>query len=343
MRLQFSPRESILCRAPLQAFQMRQWWRQGALLDRLPPERIQVSATLRCTLTNRSWAVILCYWCPPALWTQQSPIISSMISFLFAGVMGLSSRVRSSNTLQLDAMAVASSQDSSPVSDTCHSAPGGVADTYVLLKRVSHAKQSSLNVRTPAHFLRSFSSLQRRLLWLVLTGLLLGGTMHGFVLWRGLAWQRAVEHSHRGAHPALTIENLEMGTVGRAVSMAPPNARDQAQKLGMPGDSDRLPNQPVWDAKKWNFTAKIDPDSEEWPNTVAICAMMKTEHPDDVVQWLKYHACAPHTTLSVVTNVVGPFREPCGVRERRVGCVRPCHTPDSHLSCVAGSVLTRCT
>lgn len=77
--------------------------------------------------------------------------------------------------------------------------------------------------------------------------------------------------------------------------MAPPKVAKskmplaEAQKLGMPGDSDRLPNQPVWDASTWNFTEKIDPASDEWPNTLAICAIMKGEHPDDVVQWLKYH------------------------------------------------------
>lgn len=32
-----------------------------------------------------------------------------------------------------------------------------------------------------------------------------------------------------------------------------------------------------------------DPGSVEWPNTVALCAMMKTEHTEDVVEWLDYH------------------------------------------------------
>jgi hypothetical protein len=45
-----------------------------------------------------------------------------------------------------------------------------------------------------------------------------------------------------------------------------------------------------------------DPQPADWPNTVAICAMMKTEHADDVVEWLEYHRCsmllACHTMLS---------------------------------------------
>jgi cytochrome oxidase Cu insertion factor (SCO1/SenC/PrrC family) len=32
-----------------------------------------------------------------------------------------------------------------------------------------------------------------------------------------------------------------------------------------------------------------DPESADWPNTVALCAMMKTEHAEDVVEWLDYH------------------------------------------------------
>ena len=37
----------------------------------------------------------------------------------------------------------------------------------------------------------------------------------------------------------------------------------------------------------------VDPDSAEWPNTVALCTMMRNEHPDDVLEWLQYHRCGP--------------------------------------------------
>lgn len=203
---------------------------------------------------------------------------------------GLIARARSHTTLPHLDPAGTSSQDSSPVSDSCPIGSGPPVDTYVLLKRVSYAKSPATALRYPMPtLLRSFSSLQRRLLWLVLAGLLLGGTMHGFVLWHGLAWQRAANASGKPGVVPLSVANLEKGVAGRAVTMAPPD-RTTEQKLGMPGDSDRLPNQPVWDASKWNFTPRADPATEQWPNTVAICSIMKSEHPDDVVQWLKYHA-----------------------------------------------------
>jgi hypothetical protein len=216
---------------------------------------------------------------------------------------GLScTRSRSHNALQHCDATVSTSQDSSPVSDSCPNGAGPPADTYVVLRRVSHVKASAaaLGLRSPIPALvRSFSSLQRRLLWLVLAGLLLGGTMHGFVLWRGLAWQRSA--SAKGSFVPLVGSGLEQGVVGRSVTMAPAD-RTTEQKLGMPGDSDRLPNQPVWDASKWNFTARIDPASEQWPNTVAICSIMKSEHPDDVVQWLRYHAYGSLRSWNVICS-----------------------------------------
>lgn len=41
-----------------------------------------------------------------------------------------------------------------------------------------------------------------------------------------------------------------------------------------------------------NVKPSRHPDSSEWPNTVALCAMMKTEHSEDVLEWLDYHRCA---------------------------------------------------
>lgn len=32
-----------------------------------------------------------------------------------------------------------------------------------------------------------------------------------------------------------------------------------------------------------------DPSSDDWDNTVAICAMMTDAQPDDVLEWLQYH------------------------------------------------------
>ena len=34
------------------------------------------------------------------------------------------------------------------------------------------------------------------------------------------------------------------------------------------------------------------PGSNEWSNSVAICAIMKDENIDDLVEWLAYYRCA---------------------------------------------------
>ena len=47
--------------------------------------------------------------------------------------------------------------------------------------------------------------------------------------------------------------------------------------------------------KKWVLNRRpyvTDPDSPEWPNTLALCTMMRNEHPDDVMEWIMYHKCA---------------------------------------------------
>jgi hypothetical protein len=38
--------------------------------------------------------------------------------------------------------------------------------------------------------------------------------------------------------------------------------------------------------------SRVDPSSEAWPNTVAICATMTDAHADDVIEWLQYHRCS---------------------------------------------------
>lgn len=41
-----------------------------------------------------------------------------------------------------------------------------------------------------------------------------------------------------------------------------------------------------------------DPYTLAWPNTVAVCAMMKDEHPQDVQEFLEYHRRALITHAS---------------------------------------------
>ena len=34
-----------------------------------------------------------------------------------------------------------------------------------------------------------------------------------------------------------------------------------------------------------------DPYTRRWPNTIAICSIMKDEHIDDVKEFIAYHRC----------------------------------------------------
>lgn len=178
------------------------------------------------------------------------------------------------------------------------------ADAYVSVhvRRPSYGK---LNTHRPpsGSLLRSFPPLHRKLMLFVLGGLVVGCMLHGFVLWRGIALHAGpyAPASHGGGFSTANVDGLPTRESGdehgnRVITMTPTAkpkmTLEEAQKLGMPGDSDRLPDQPVWDASRWNYTEKIKPDSDRWPNSIAICAIMKGEHPDDVVQWLKYHMCA---------------------------------------------------
>ena len=40
--------------------------------------------------------------------------------------------------------------------------------------------------------------------------------------------------------------------------------------------------------------AAVSPYSKYWPNSIAICAVMKGEHVDDIREWLAYHRRAIH-------------------------------------------------
>ena len=53
-----------------------------------------------------------------------------------------------------------------------------------------------------------------------------------------------------------------------------------------------VPGAPTWRSSQWHGPKPVDPASAEWNGTVAICAMMKKENQDDVVEWLLYHKCA---------------------------------------------------
>lgn len=48
-----------------------------------------------------------------------------------------------------------------------------------------------------------------------------------------------------------------------------------------------------------------DPGSAEWTNTVALCAMMKTEHTEDVVEWLDYHRSGSYSSATDLCTAIG--------------------------------------
>ena len=185
-------------------------------------------------------------------------------------------------------------------------------DTYVHLRRVTNkppkASERTARGNSGWRLARLFRRpLERQIIVVILSGMFVGCIMHAIVYWHGMVAM--------GRHPSNTLaqplgaQSLNARAMQRRMASGG-RSRDrgdgQAQRvawtppgsppLGMPGDSDSLPNTPVWDAAAWARdhpgTEKISPENAAWPNTLAVCAMMKSEHPDDVVQWLRYHKCA---------------------------------------------------
>ena len=56
---------------------------------------------------------------------------------------------------------------------------------------------------------------------------------------------------------------------------------------------DKLPNTPVYDPVKWHRVRAASPHRADWPNSMAICAFMKGEDPEDVMEWLAYYRRDP--------------------------------------------------
>ena len=74
----------------------------------------------------------------------------------------------------------------------------------------------------------------------------------------------------------------------------------KGQKVSKPqGDSEAKSQkeEQAQPSKKENKSPKpqkdVDPQSEEWDNSVAVCAIMKQEKLSDIREWLLYHQCAP--------------------------------------------------
>jgi hypothetical protein len=113
---------------------------------------------------------------------------------------------------------------------------------------------------------------------------------------------------------------------------APRALAEESMKLGMPGDSDRLPNTAPWSPSMWKQFTRISPNDPAWPNTLAICAIMKSEHPEDVVEWVNYHKCALAHALLYSCSLHGQAvcLVPCSwiAREGSVAVEMPARVPD---------------
>lgn len=201
--------------------------------------------------------------------------------------------------------------DTSPCRDAQPpgSTGGHSSDAYVHLRRVHTGKPPKYGERgrsgaggAPAGALGRWSrylraSLERRIAVVIVSGMLLGAVLHLIVSFESIVTGGGGSASYlpvpssAALHGSYPSTKRRMAVDPPAIRATPPGRAAAADPttLGMPGDSDRLPNTPVWDAAAWRGPARTPPDDPDWPNTLALCAIMKSEHPDDVVQWVKYH------------------------------------------------------
>ena len=103
-----------------------------------------------------------------------------------------------------------------------------------------------------------------------------------------------VRHSRRGA-----VSLLQRGSKGqkrrrcrrgRAMSRAHPHRLIHILYLPSQLHSHNFRQRPCCRYKpEKKKTPRSSPWSHAWPNTVAVCALMKEEHPDDVMEWIEYH------------------------------------------------------
>ena len=207
-----------------------------------------------------------------------------------------------------------SDREAQPVSGPVSTANVG-PEAVVHLRRLPSKAHKALERISWPHVVatRGVSKcIKQRTLAIILAGICLGCVMHALAYWQGV--------SEATPHPPVSRARISGATMdaeggmrhiaGRGFISWPGGIWSGALRkssvryeegsdmpLGMPGDSDKLANTTVWDERAWQRQHKnerrISPKDPKWPNSVAICAMMKSEHPDDVVQWIRYHKCAP--------------------------------------------------
>lgn len=75
-----------------------------------------------------------------------------------------------------------------------------------------------------------------------------------------------------------------------SAARAPEGRTTPADQLRL--DFNRYPFSTRWLEGLPEMSPEHAPTSPAWTNSVAICASMKDEHLEDVVEWLEYHRCA---------------------------------------------------
>lgn len=245
-----------------------------------------------------------------------------------------------------------SDREAQPVSGPVSTANVG-PEAVVHLRRLPSKAHKALERISWPHVVatRGVSKcIKQRTLAIILAGICLGCVMHALAYWQGV--------SEATPHPPVSRARISGATMdaeggmrhiaGRGFISWPGGIWSGALRkssvryeegsdmpLGMPGDSDKLANTTVWDERAWQRQHKnerrISPKDPKWPNSVAICAMMKNEHPDDVVQWIRYHKCAPVSSMLMLTCTCCLWTAHAAIHNMRSGEAM-CHTPGSITS-----------
>jgi hypothetical protein len=70
-------------------------------------------------------------------------------------------------------------------------------------------------------------------------------------------------------------------------------------------DSNRDPQTTSWLRGLPLLPQSHSPDSLRWVNSMAICAIMKEENVEDVLEWLRYYKCASKPLVTALGVTAG--------------------------------------
>ena len=121
-----------------------------------------------------------------------------------------------------------------------------------------------------------------------------------FRTWRYLEGNDALK-AREGKLPSIDYGSPVATAARMAAKPLPQEAANVVQSLrewqkGVAGKTQTKEEEQPQSSKKENKSPKpqkdVDPQSEEWDNSVAVCAIMKQEKLSDIREWLLYHQCA---------------------------------------------------